>query len=41
MILKEVGVSAVGSFTYDETKPTPPEYRVHMEWGLQVTQCLE
>ena len=22
-----------GAFTYDEAKPTPPEYRVHMEWG--------
>ena len=58
MILKEVGVSAVGSFQLkskgiheilesggepptqqegsfkvEEARPTPPEYRVHMEWA--------
>ncbi len=58
MILKEIGVSAVGSFqlkaqgihealesngevpqhqegafSYEEAKPTPPEYFVHMEWA--------
>jgi sulfur oxygenase/reductase len=29
----EVPTQQEGSFTYDEAKPTPPEYRVHMEWG--------